>query len=46
VERKIQVNEEVKKINRAQRLVVKIFSSTSTKDKEKSAFYDNFEEIF
>jgi hypothetical protein len=46
VQVKILINKEVKMINRAQQLVVKILFSTSNKDKEKRVFYGILEEIF
>ncbi len=43
---KIEVEKEVIKTNRAQRLVVKTLTPTSNKDEEKSGFHDIFEEMF
>jgi hypothetical protein len=43
---KIQVEKEVKKMNRAHGLLLKTLFSASDKDEEKSACYDIFKEIF
>jgi hypothetical protein len=42
----MQVKKEIKKLNRAQRLVVKTFSSTSNKNEEKKFSIAFFKGIF